>query len=268
MSTVTLVSSKGGVGKTTLALNLAFAFARRGWSTVLIDADPQGGIGNSISGDTDGSGGLAAFLANPGKVDDLVIRSRLPELSILPFGHATATAAAQLASRAADGTLLKLLIDDFRERYQLVVVDTPAGFGGLTVGAVRASTHLVVPLQAEPLALRSLSELMELVAEVRESGSPVRVAGVVPTMVQTRQDVSLAATQEAYRLLPADVILESFVPRDPIFLEASAKGVPLGLLGRRPPPLATVFERIAAELEPRLGIIVEEASYEPIPLLD
>lgn len=267
MSILSVVSPKGGVGKTTLALNLSFAFARRGWPTLLIDTDPQGGIGRSISGDTACSDGLIAAVAGEAPIGELVVATRLPELSILPFGRATRGAAAELSRAMADGALLERLFAACSERADLVLVDTPAGLGGITLGTARASTHLVAPLQAEPLALRALVDVVELVAELREEGRAVRLAGVIPNMVQVRQEVSLDVTREAYRMLPRGVVTDSFVPRDEAFLTASAEGVPLGLLGRRPPAVAAIFDGIAAELEPRIELIGEEDGHEPIPLL-
>ena len=125
-----------------------------------------------------------------------------------------------------------------------------------------------MPIQAEPLALRSVGQVLEAVGRLREDSRRLSIVGFIVTMLSSRQQVSLAVAQETWSMLPVDLVLEAFVPRDEAFLVASAQGVPLGLLGKRPPPVATVFDQLAAELEPRLGLLTEESEVEPIPLLD
>lgn len=268
MTIIVFASQKGGVGKTTLALNIAYALARRSWSTVLIDTDPQGGVGASLGGSAHQASGLAALLRESASMDEVLLATKLPELTLLPFGELAPRLHNELSASLADGRRLQVLLGSLAERFDVVLVDTASGLTGATLGALRASTHAVAPLQAEPLALRSLPALVEIIGEIRGEGLPLQLAGLVPTMVQSRHEVSMATTQEVFRLFPPSSVLESFVPRDPVFLDASASGVPVGLLSRRPPRVASVFDQIAAELEPRVGLPIEEESHDPIPLVD
>jgi len=265
---IAFASQKGGVGKTTLALNLAHALARRSWTTLLVDTDPQGGIGASLGGRAHQATGLAALLEGSVSLEEVLVPTRLAELTLLPFGELAPRLHDRFAASLADGTRLQSLLSSCAERFDLVLVDTASGLTGATIGTLRAATHVVAPLQAEPLALRSLPALIEIIGELRAEGLPIELAGLVPTMVMSRNEVSMATTQEVFRLFPADAILESFVPRDPVFLDASAEGVPVGLLSRRPPRVASVFDQIAAELEPRLGLVSLEERHDPIPLVD
>lgn len=268
MISLALVSQKGGVGKTTLALNLAYAAAQRGWRTLLVDADPQGSIGLSLQGSAAAHEGFVEYLEGAGSLDKYVLGTRLPELSILPTGEPSAERSERW-ERALDGSPgVAGLLAEASDDYDLMLLDTCSGLHGKNLRVLHPVDHLLAPIQAEPLALRSMTQLLEAVGLLRQQGSQVQLSGFVVTMLSSRQEVSLSVAQEAWALLPVDMVLEAFVPRDHVFLLASAHGVPLGLLSQRPPPVATVFDRMVAELEPRLGLIVEEAEVAPIALMD
>jgi chromosome partitioning protein len=143
-----------------------------------------------------------------------------------------------------------------------------SGMSGPTGAVLRCSDFVLVPLQAEPLALRSMHQVLDAVGHLRAEGAPLVIAGFLLTMLQSRQEFSLAVAQETWSSLPAHLVLEAFVPRDPAFLESSGHGVPVGLLRKRPPAVAMVFDQIAGELEPRLGLTLEDDQDAPIPLLD
>ncbi|MCP4657418.1 MAG: ParA family protein, partial [bacterium] len=123
------------------------------------------------------------------------------------------------------------------------------------------------PLQAEPLGLRSVTQLFEVVSGLLDQGHELKIVGIVLTMLQTRDPESLTVAEEVWTQLPEDLVLETAIPRDPVILKANRAGVPLGLLSRRPPPLAAFFAQLAAELEPRLGLPVADDEG-PIPLFD
>lgn len=268
MVSLALVSQKGGVGKTTLALNLAYAAARRGWRTLLVDTDPQGSIGLSLQGSAAANEGFVEYLEGAGSLDRYVLGTRVPELSILPAGAPSAERAERWEKALGGSPGVAGLLAEASDDHDLVLLDTCSGVHGPNLQVLRHADKLLAPIQAEPLALRSMTQLLEAVGLLRQQGAPVKLAGFVVTMLSSRQEVSLSVAQEAWSLLPVDMVLEAFVPRDHVFLLASAHGVPLGLLSKRPPPVATVFDRIVAELEPRLGLIVEEAEVAPIALMD
>ena len=266
MIALTVASQKGGVGKTTISLNLAFAFAKRGVRTLLVDTDPQGAIGLSLAGEARKNEGLAEWLTARGNPEPYFLQTRLDELTLMtvgqpPFGHLD-----EWLAKLADGSALRALVAAASGR-DLVLFDTPSGLAGATGGAIRAATHVVVPVQSEPLALRTLPRTLEAIAGARGTGNGAKLAGVLLTMTSLRSETSMAVIQEAWQVLPGDLVLQTHVPRDETFSKASAAGVPVGLLRRRPPPVASVFDNIVAELEERLGLFTREEQDAPIHLL-
>lgn len=262
LNSLAVASQKGGVGKTTVALNLAHGLARRGWKTLLVDTDPQGAIGLSLSRDLRSARGLIDCLRRTAALDEAVLATRLPELSLLPVGRVDSDAGREALPESQFGALL----DEAAHRFDVILVDTPSGLGGITNAVLHEVGWVLVALQAEPLSLRTLQAVVQRLAALRRE-HPLDLAGVVLTMVQSRHQVSLGTVQETWSLLPPDLVCEAFVPRDSAFLDASAHGVPVAQLSRRPPAVATVFDRLAAELETRLPFLESEPSA-VIPLLD
>jgi len=263
---IAFASLKGGVGKTTTALNCAFAFARRGTRTLLVDTDPQGAIGLSLDGVSERAG-LAASMNNGDAFLSSVIKTRLPELQILPMGAVDALDVDDFSRTAREADVLNRILDRSQQEYDAVLFDTPAGLGGMTRLALEAVDSVVAVAQCEPLALRSLPRLLELLAQLREAGGACSLLGVVCNMSSFRDPVVLASLEELWALY-RDRVFDTAIPRDAMFLQASRAGVPLGLLSRRPPAVAAVFDSLAAEIEGRLGVQEGGDDGGPIRLVD
>lgn len=264
-----IASQKGGVGKTTVALHIAHALAEREHSVLLVDSDPQGAIGLSLSKKVSQHAGFSDYIDRDQALGELVIRTRVPNFHILPFGTTSAVETERLNSVMLGGELHARLIRDAAELgHQIVIFDTPAGFGGITLGALRASTHVLSPIQAEPIGLRSVTQILELVQALRHQGYGIEMAGFLILMLQLRQEQSYKVAQEVWEQFPDGLLFEVNVPRDAVFLEATAAGVPVGLLRRPPPPVAHVFELVAAELEGRLGLLQAREFDGPQSLVD
>lgn len=268
MFALTIASPKGGVGKTTIALNLGYALARRGWRTVVVDTDPQGAIALSLTKNLTRAPGLAELAAQLAPLGRLLVRTKLPELELLPVGRVAVDDAVGFGQALADGRKLRHLVDELSRTHDLVIFDTPSGFVGPTLGALLVSDGAVGVVQAEPIAARSALRMFELLRALNERGARVRMLGLLVTMLQAREVRSLEVAEDLWKTLPADAVLELSIPRDPVFLEASAAGVPVGLLSRRAPPAAILFDQLAAEIEQRAPLISKDAHDGPISLLD
>jgi len=266
MVRLAVASQKGGVGKTTLALNLAFSLARRGHRTLLVDTDPQGSVGLSLARKGEQPQSLAGYLAGA-PLSEMILKTRLQELRLLLSGEVSPLDIDAFARSLAAPEGLERLLVDAEEHFDLIVFDTPSGLGGVTRQVLEQSTHVLSPLQAEPLALRSLRQLLDMIGALRAQGQDISLAALVLVMIQMRNEASLAVAQELWAQFPEEFLVETLIPRDPIFLQAGALGVPLSLLSRTPPPQASAFERLAMEIEPRLGLTCEDAHEGPIDLL-
>jgi chromosome partitioning protein len=267
MISLAVVSPKGGVGKTTLCLNLAFSFAQLGKKTLLIDTDPQGGIGHSLSGKTKDAIGLVEMLAGE-PASRAIIQTRNRNLSILPVGQPPWDRISEWSGQMADPSYLGSNLEALEDEYDIAVIDTPAGLSGPTHGVLAYVSDVLMPIQTEPLAIRVVGQLMEVLGYHRSQGARAKLSAVVLTMARMREETSLSVSQEAWALFPDKLVLDTIVPRDNELLQASAHGVPVGLLRKRPPPVTAVFDRIVAELEPRLGMTENSDDEQPIPLLD
>jgi chromosome partitioning protein len=245
---VSIVSSKGGTGKTTVALNLAVALAEGGDRTLLIDADPLGAIGFSLAqGDTEWTG-LAEYLMKRADLDETLVQTKLPSLSILPRGRLDPLDVAiyeeMLNTTAVLGDIVSAVKDDFR----YVIIDTPSGLGLITRAALAVSNYALIPLQAEPLALRAISQTLRVLQHVKENeNADLSLLGILATMVQLNKDVSFNIMNTVWASL--DGVLETYVPRADVFHVASEKGLPVSFLSGKYPPEAIRFELLATEIK-------------------
>ncbi|MBK8254459.1 MAG: ParA family protein [Polyangiaceae bacterium] len=263
---ISFCSLKGGAGKTTVALNSAYSFGRRGARTLLVDLDPQGAIGLSLDG-VGGRPGLHACLRDDSPPLSGVVSTRMRELHLLPVGDVPVLDVDAFAVELREKDIVRRILAASQGDYDVVLFDTPAGIGGATRLALECTDNAIVVAQTEPLALRSLPRLLELMARLRDAGNACTLLGVVGTMTSFRDPVLLASLEEVWALYQNEVF-DTSIPRDPIFLQASRAGVPLGLLSRRPPAVAAVFDKLVAEIEERLGVEEGGADDGPIRLVD
>jgi chromosome partitioning protein len=268
MPSLVIASQKGGVGKTTLALNLAYAFAELHLRTLLIDTDPQGAIGLSLSKKLSEQSGFAEVIAGQISPSEAITRTRMQGLSIMPVGRIVPTEVDGFGGVLADGRRYASLLQSVAHDVDITILDTPCGFGGITTGALRACTHVLAPIQAEPVAVRSSLQLIEAVRAVQREGRPVQLAGFVLTMLQNHDPRSAGLAREVWDMFPRELLFEASTPRDPVFLEASNAGVPVALLRRPPPPVTHIFSLLATELAQRMRLGREGGSNEPERLVD
>jgi chromosome partitioning protein len=248
-----IASQKGGVGKTTVALNLAVALAERGRKTLLADLDPQGAIGLSLAkGDTE-LAGLAELLVGVAKPENAVVETRLPGLRLLTRGRLDATDVDSFEAALSRSGALDEAFGACEKGSEVVIIDTPSGLGRVTTAALAAANFALLAFQTESLALRSIGQALAVVEHVQASRNPqLRLVGILPTLVDRERGASHAVLSEIWNGFPD--ALETVVPRSDAFVRASALGIPVGFLGGDAGgPEARRFGLLADEIEERMA---------------
>jgi chromosome partitioning protein len=249
--TIVLCSSKGGTGKTTTALNLSVALAERGHATLLVDLDPQGAIGLALSKPDTEWAGLTEVMAAGAAPDQVVIETALPQLRILARGRLDPVDAATYEVQLYSGTFLDGVMKAVTGSFEYVLLDTPSGLGPVTRSALRLSRWALVPLQAEPIALRCLGQTLRVLDHVKAEENPdLELLGILPTMVELGHDPSLNVMSSLWGGFGA--VMDTVVPRAEAFARASEAGVPVGFLGGGRPPEARRYALLADEVEDRI----------------
>ena len=185
---VAIANQKGGVGKTTTAINLAAALALRGKPTLLIDLDPQGNSSMSFLDITQITRSVYDALAEPGvALSDVIYPTTLTNLSLAPARIALAKLESKLVGEMDAHFRLKDRLEPVRSRYRHIVVDCPPTLGLLTVNALVAATHLLIPIQSSYFALEGTDDLLETIEKVRARPNPkLQILGVLITMHDKR----------------------------------------------------------------------------------
>ncbi|MES2358853.1 MAG: ParA family protein [Gemmatimonadota bacterium] len=228
-SVLAVVSQKGGVGKTTTAVNLAAAFARRGLKTLIIDVDPQGAVRYGVGLRKDHSVyGFADYLSGECALRDVILPTMLPWLRVILAGTVS-DEADHLAyqSLVADSELLPELLETARQRCHIVVVDTPPGLGPITHKVLLGSQHVVVPLQCEPLALQTTPQILRGIQSVVELNEQLILDGLILTMYEPNNPASERVVEYVRQHLPANIVFRQLVPRTVAAADAFAAGQPV-----------------------------------------
>jgi len=234
----------------------------------LMDTDPQGSVGLSLSERARKCQGFYDLLRTRGDIGSVILETRLPELKILPAGQLESFFDVKPTGYDGGASIRQLLESLERRRFDIVLVDTPAGLTGYTGDILRTVDFALVPQQAEPLGVRSLPQMLQALQALRQQGAKLELAGILMTMMQYGQHESAEVVRELRQIIPPRLLFESVVPRDALFLKASGLGVPLGLLYANPPAAAVVFDQLAAELEARIRLRHADDALVPTRLMD
>lgn len=260
MIRIAIANQKGGVGKTTTAINLATALAAIGWKVLLVDLDPQGNASTGL-GVPPSKRERSSYdvLIGATSVQDSVVATRVPRLDLLPATVDLSGAEVELVALGDRAHRLdKALASAPPARWDICLIDCPPSLGLLTVNALVAAHQLLVPLQCEFFALEGLSQLLQTVERVRAAfNPPLSILGVALTMFDKRNRLSQQVADDVRACL-GKAVFDTIVPRNVRLSEAPSHGLP-ALIYDLKCPGSEAYVRLARELIARLPQVAEAA---------
>jgi chromosome partitioning protein len=245
-----IANQKGGVGKTTTAVNVAACIAEAGYPSLLIDIDPQANATVGLGHPKDTHPSVYEVLTGAATVEEAIVESTIPGLHLLPANPDLAGANVELPRQPGSETRLRDALGDVRENYKLTLLDCPPALGPLTVNALVAADRVIVPVQAEYYALEGLSQLLGSINLVKARLNPrLAVAGILLTMVDGRTRLAAEVENELRRHF-GDLVFTTSVPRSVRLAEAPSHGLPAIAYDRRSSG-SEAYWKVAMELVER-----------------
>ncbi len=225
---IAITNQKGGVGKTTTAVNLSAALAEQGYKVLVIDFDPQGNATTALGVDKHTlERQTYHVLMNGVPLDEVKRPGEIAGLDVLPTNIELTGAELELVAVMARETRLRAAIEKARHQYDVILIDSPPSLGLLTVNALTAADTVLVPLQCEYYALEGLSSLINTVDLVRQSLNPkLRIAGILLTMFDKRNRLSFQVEHDV-REHARDLVFRTVIPRNVRVSESPSFGKPV-----------------------------------------
>lgn len=226
--TIVIANQKGGVGKTTTAINLSASLAKLEKKVLIIDMDPQGNTTSGLGVDKENTeNDVYDLLLGECEIQDAIIKDVYKNLSVLPSNINLAAAEIELVGIEEKEFILKKALDQVKEEYDFILIDCPPSLNVLTINSMCAGDTVLVPIQCEYYALEGLSQLMHTIQLVTDRLNPnLEIEGVVFTMYDARTNLSLQVVENVKENLHQN-IYKSIIPRNVRLAEAPSYGMPI-----------------------------------------
>lgn len=225
---IAIANQKGGVGKTTTAVNLSSCLAYKGKSVLIIDIDPQGNTTSGLGIDKKSlERSIYDVLINDVDICSCLVETSIENLKLCPSNIQLAGAEVELVPLMSRETRMKMMIEEVRKKFDFILIDCPPSLGLLTLNSLTAADTILVPIQCEYYALEGLSQLMNTVKLVQKHLNPkLDVEGVVLTMFDARTNLSIQVVEEVKKHF-RNKVYRTVIPRNVRLSEAPSFGLPI-----------------------------------------
>jgi len=225
---ITVANQKGGVAKTTTAVNLGASLALMGQPVLLVDIDPQGNASSGLGiNKTELERCVYDVIINDVPPEEVIISTEIRNMDILPSTMQLAGAEVEMVSMLAREQILKRVLTPLKEKYQYIIIDCPPSLGLLTLNALAAADSLLIPIQCEFYALEGVGQLMNTVQLVQKHLNPdLQIEGVLLTMFDARLNLSIQVVDEVKKVF-GNKVFKNIVPRNVRLSEAPSHGIPV-----------------------------------------
>lgn len=249
---ISVTNQKGGVGKTTSAINIAYYLAKSGKKTLLLDFDPQGNATSGLGIDKQVlKGTMTDVILDQKTLQEVILPTEFDNLFVAPSTPELANSEVKMAGMERKFTRLRNAIN-VGPAFDYIIIDSPPSLSLLTVNGLVAARYVLLPVQAEFYALEGLGQLLETMKLIRQGLNPtIDLVGVLPTMVDSRTSLSQQVLAEITKHFPAK-IFDTTIPRNVRLAEAPSHGVPIGVYDRFSKG-ARAYKAVTKEIMERIG---------------